>query len=164
MATIGNGRSSIVRRCTSLLTATTNGSGFYGGVITTSSVTSTQEWSNLAARWSEARVLQIKVHYIDSVSNFNAIVFSTDRSGALTAPTTNLQVWGGDAAKVFNADVQTPQTPKYSARAIDLEDQDFAAVGAMTNNYSIRVGLSGTASTAIAYLFVEYMVEFRGAT
>jgi hypothetical protein len=167
LSTINGRPSTLIRRCSNIVGVNTNASGFYGATFLSSAVTTSTEWSSLSARWSEARVLQIKVHYADTVypPNVNAIVFSTDRAGVSGAPTSTVNCWSGDNAKVFNTDVQSVGLPKYSARAIDLEDQDFSAVGAMTATFAIRAASQGpTAVVAtIGFMFVEYLVEFRGA-
>ncbi len=160
----GSGQQSVVRRCSRILNITSNGSGFAQAVVGTSSVNSATEWSSLTARYAEFRVLRIKVHYVDLVTTPSAVVFAGDRAGNLATPTTVAEVWARDAAKAFNSDTTTPNMPKYQMSAIDIEDQDFQPVNAPSNNYAIHMALEGFAASAtIGRLYVEYMVEFRGA-
>jgi len=129
----------------------------------TSGVTASPYWANLAAAYTEARVLEIRLHVAGSTPSAGGSgvnVFGTDRSGAQTTGTVTSQagVWELQAAKAFNAFSTGTQISCYTARALDLEDQLFSPVGAMPNNFSI-FGITAGGVTCL----LEFLVEFKGA-
>lgn len=168
LAKFGNNESTVLRRCTRVITVNSTASNIFNGTISDGTVTLSTEWSGLSPRWAEYRVLRIKTHFADyalpTSTNANYVVFATDRSGIVAAPTSAVDCWARDAAKIYNADNQVPNFPKYAVKASDLEDQEFISTGLSTSRYAIHYfGASNSPSVAVASMFVEYLVEFRGA-
>lgn len=126
-------------------------------------LSSTTEWSSYSARFTEYRVLAIKVTvvpYTVSASSEASMVLSTDRSGAVGAPA-NLNVcWAGTAPRVFFTGQVKPGS--YEAKAIDLEDQDYSPVGTIISTFSVQAFATGPVSTQLFGAYVEYLVEFKG--
>jgi hypothetical protein len=70
-------------------------------------------------------------------------------------------MWGLAKPKLFNITQTTPNPIHYQARAIDLEDMNFTAVGVNATTFQCIVyGQSGV-SLNCGTLFVEWAVEFR---
>lgn len=166
-------------RLTQLLSIAPAAGGSWNGtgVISTAGASSTTEWGSFAARYSEARVVAIKAHfvptypvgYVAASSGSTAYVsgrlaIGTDRSGAYTAPT-SIQ----SALSLQNSRLVATHEPfVYEVRATDLEDQLFTSTtAAVPAYYRMLFGtdntIAGSANT-VYNIFVEYMVQFRGAT
>jgi hypothetical protein len=168
---IGKEGASEIRRCSAILPLSTDGTGFAklaigAGTVRTNPAT---EWASYAARFQEYRVLAMKVSLVvgalgaNPVNELDFVIFSTDRSGALTVPASGGANWANDNPKVFNGVSTDRRLLEYEARAIDLEDQDFSPVGTTITNFAIFLTASGSVSiTGVATLFCEWMVEFRG--
>jgi hypothetical protein len=125
------------------------------------------EWSSFTARYVEYRMLALRLHVTDQLgaSQSATVIFSTDRSGVLTTPTTPAQQWAMANPKVMNLDYSVTKMPSYEAKAIDLEDQLFTPVGQTSlNTFAIILGINiPTATTAIWTYYVEAMLEFKGS-
>ncbi len=131
----------------------------------TDSVTSAAEWSSYASRFTECRVLGIKISFagtpVTAGTGAPLMFVGTDRSGSVAAGLSPAATAQLDAVKVFNTS-NTSMTPmSYQAKALDLEDQLFTPVGSAstTKNYSIHA----TNQAAVAFnCLVEFLVEFKG--
>jgi len=122
------------------------------------------EWSSYAARYQEYRVLQIKVHPSNALGTVQTdMIFATDRSGAMTAPSTVGAMWATQSPKLVNLEYTTTSFPSYSARGTDLEDQDYVPISTNQVSFQIFAALTApSASTTTVALFVEFLVEFKG--
>ncbi len=164
------------RRCTLLTTAACGAGGAISvTAIGTSSVTGAAEWSSYSARWTEARVLAVRLRFVPrypmgyfaaatgATAAANSQLFiGTDRSGAATITTANA-ILALEKSQIQPGN----KVVMYEAQAIDLEDQLFSSIGTMANNFRVAYGVicSGApaGATTIFDLFVEWMVQFRGA-
>jgi hypothetical protein len=147
---------------------TTNASGVLFGRVLSSAATSTTEWASYAARWTEARVLELRLSFLpfgaSVAANPNdaaAAVVAADRSGALAVPTTFGQVWALADPTLFTDQMVKPT--RYSVRAIDLEDQDFQPVTSLAATFAAQYAASSaSASSTILFLSTDFLVEFKG--
>jgi hypothetical protein len=90
----------------------------------------------------------------------------TDRSGVLTAPTTLNQVQQLQNVVYHSGNVATPKLLTYEARALDIEDQDYIAIGVTTTSrYAIWLGNSGPIGGTgnVGQYSIEFAVEFKGS-
>lgn len=174
-------RSSANSRETRRLTSWTNtvmttgaGGAFAAGpIVANNGASSATEWSSFAARFTEARVLAVRVTlfprypqgYFAAATGATAaaqgqVVLVSDRSGQAPALTSMGQA-------VAFAGVIRPTSEKVSleVRATDLEDQLFTATtGAITLNFRILTGCQNIAAgVAVAHydMLSEWMVEFQ---
>jgi hypothetical protein len=147
---------------------TTSATGTYFARVQSSAVANAVEWSNLAAVYVQYRTIEIRVTIVvlgsttSVAAQQSLLVFGTDRSGILAAPSSYATVWGLQAPKVHTLQCVKPCV--YTARAIDLEDQDFTPVGAPVSMFAVHMAINnaGTLSTGIAYALYDYVVEFKG--
>jgi hypothetical protein len=171
LAQIRNGPGgSEYRRITYIYAVTTSAGGVYAVAFTPANVSGFTEWSSYAARYSQARVLALRIIYRRNYAvNVSAtgptaggnLVVGTDRSGSVIGtPTSEIQVFALQNAKVF--DVFTSWS--YEARAIDIEDQLYSPTsGSPTATFAICVYGNGfNNTTTYGEIFVEAMVEFKG--
>jgi len=148
---------SAMRRLTSsanTLAATT------GVSLGTSTVTTSAEWSNMSARYVEARVLAIRMTMIPNSSAGFPLIVATDRSGALSAPASSAVAFQMAGAKLFYIGATVGKCQVYTAKAQDLEDFEFDNVGSMTNRFAVT--MYNASATGVGY-YLEYIVEFRGS-
>jgi hypothetical protein len=126
-----------------------------------------QEWSNLAALYTEYRILKTRVKQLDIAqnaanTNYGAIVACTDRSGVATTPSTPAAAYALEDPEVFNMDSTIPFPWVYTTRALDLEEQNFTAVGVNATTYQVFVVSSGGVPSGNVYsLYIDWIVEFR---
>jgi hypothetical protein len=154
-----------VRRLTSVTTLTAGAGGTTFTPVGQTQMKSAGEWSSYSARYSEFRMLAIRlsvVPLLSVASNLDQVIFGTDRSGSAAAPTTVAGIFQLTASKVFNGQSTSMIPIRYEGRAIDLEDQLYTAVGTAATSFILYVGVLGTASTAVASLYAEFMCEFKG--
>ncbi len=153
--------STMVRRV-SYITSFTAVAGVYTGAVSASTIrANATEWSNLAARYTEYRLLKVKAHFdiSNSTTPGGYIVAGTDRSGSGSAANA-AAVWALENPKVFNVDATTAQLATYQAHAIDLEDSNFTSTG--SNAVTFQVFIAGAANgTASNTVLVEAWIEFR---
>jgi hypothetical protein len=156
-----------LRRITYSQILTTAGTGLVSFTVGSTLLrASGVEWAFYAARFTEYRILGVRIHATDTpvagvVNSQGPLLIATDNSGSATPPTTVALIWGMAKPKVFNIDQTTPKGIEYSARAIDLEDMNFTPVGTAASTFQVFVFGSSGATTNIAYLFIEWAVEFR---
>jgi hypothetical protein len=169
----GNQKSAVeYRRLTYTGTLTTTAAGFYSVIFNSTFLRGfAPEWASYAARFTEYRLLRTRVHVscpnqILTAASYsgNQFVMATDRSGALANPTTIAQTYSLAGSKAF----QIPNTQnvplKYEDSAIDLEDQSYSPVTTNSNDFAIVLCYASTSiSTVFASVYVEFMVEFKGA-
>jgi hypothetical protein len=149
-----------------VLTTSATGTYFYRAL--SSAVANAAEWANLAAVYVQYRTLEIRLTIVPlgSTTSVNpaqtVLIFGTDRAGTLAVPTSYATVWGLQAPKVHTLQCVKPCV--YSARAIDLEDQDFTPVASPVSLFAVQFAMNnpGTLSTGLAYLLIDYVVEFKG--
>ncbi len=156
----------VVRRLSMAGSLSTGAGGGVGTRFLSSSVNTATEWSSLAAVYTQARVVEMRVHYVPTVPLTTGVsqsgVFGTDRSGSLAIPATLSACWALNNPKVFVGAMVKPAV--YTARAIDLEDQDFDPVTAMTARYAIQLFVqNGPTSALVGNYLIEFAVEFKGA-
>lgn len=143
--------------------------------VLSSQVSNAQEWANLSAVYVQARVIEVRVTlfpyrnpaagtgFVGNGTDY-MVVAGTDRSGALAAPTTVGGVFGLSQPKCFTSNGVIPHV--ITARAIDLEDQEFFAIGTPVAKYAIQVAAQMVGVTAAASHFWqlnEFICEFKGA-
>jgi hypothetical protein len=156
-----------IRRLTYSGQLTANGAGFVGANFNAAYVRANAvEWANYAARFTEYRLLGTRVHItqpfvVATGLEGGSVIMSTDESGAATTPTSLQLAWQQGNAKVFNLDQTTPKPITYSARAVDLEDQDFTPVGISATTFQIFLAVNGGVSSIVCQFFIEFSVEFR---
>lgn len=152
-----NTTASLVRRFTTLGTLATA----TGLTLGSAGITTALEWTNISARYTEARVLGIRVFWSPIAAAASGILLpiATDRSGALANPVSVNAAWGLAGARLICCTATAKTLPVYEAWATDLEDFNFQPVGSITSQYAVQT-YNGTGS-ALAY-YVEYIVEFRG--
>jgi hypothetical protein len=159
-----------LRRCSETLGVISTGATQQAfGRVLNSQVANSQEWNSLSARYVEFRVLEIKVTIVPLASSAGAtsgqsmLIMAGDRSGSLAVPSAQATVWGLQAPKVYTFNTTMPC--KYTMRAIDLEEQNFVSVGAPVASYGIQYSIYAPAytSSTVAYLLIEWVVEFKGA-
>jgi hypothetical protein len=63
--------------------------------------------------------------------------------------------------KLFNLNTTSARPIEYAARAIDLEDMNFTAVGVNAATFQVILAANSGATTNYGQLFVEWAVEFR---
>ncbi len=147
------------------LTWITTAAGSTSTRVGTDSVTSAAEWSSYSARFTECRVLRVKLNIVPytlaAAAGNSLLLVGTDRGGALAAALTPAQVAQLDAVKVFNPNNTSIEPMVYQAGAVDLEDQLFVPVGSAstTKNYAVHVANQATQGQNI---LVEFLVEFKG--
>jgi hypothetical protein len=146
-----------------VLSTSATGTYFYRAL--SSAVANAAEWSNLAAVYVQYRTIEIRVTVVPLRSTASVdfvLVFGTDRAGSLAVPTSYATIWGLTAPKVHTSNMVKPAV--YSARAIDLEDQDFIPVAAPVSAFGVQFGINAPLliSTNVAFLFLDYVVEFKG--
>lgn len=134
--------------------------------VASSDFTGAQEYGNVAALYSEARVLAIKLTLVAVVNTGflpSYAIFGTDRSGALLAAsfTSVASIWGLQNAQLHTLPTSDKSPITYEARATDLEDQLFDAIGSATNRFAIF--LQHVMANTTVSVFREYLVEFRGS-
>ncbi len=131
-----------------------------GVVLTTGTVTSCGEWASESSRWCEARVLAIRAHLIPNTTAGFPMIVATERSGALTAPGSAAVAYQMASAKLIYIGATVGKVQCVEARALDLEDQNFDAVGALANRFAIQ--MFNPSGVTQGY-YVEFIVEFRGS-
>ncbi len=138
-----------------------------------SGVTSAQEWTSYLARWTEARVLSVRITLAvpldgsaPTASGIPGRCFiGTDRSAALASGLSAAAT--AALAAVRNFPASDGRLIQYEARATDFEDQNFDAVGSMTARFAIHVLYTAVSGTGAAVwssipVMLEYGVQFRG--
>jgi hypothetical protein len=177
---IGNSMSAsqrIVRRLSQAVgVQTTSATGTLFVRIQSSACANAIEWSNLAAIYVQYRVIEIIVTLIPlqpfalsagvntAALGQGVVIAGTDRSGVLAVLSSYATVWGLTNPKAFTT--QTIKPIRYRAKAIDLEDQNFTAVGAPQSLFSVQYALNfNPVSTTLPALYQlnEFVVEFKGA-
>jgi len=158
-----------IRRCTSVpgVLSTTASAVLFGRVLSNAATSST-EWANYAVRYVEARVLAVRLNFLPFGTSSAAApmdvvagVIATDRSGALSTPTSWGQVWALADPRPFTDQMVKPFT--YQAQAIDLEDQDYQPVGALGATFSVLYAVSAqVGNSACLFLATDFLVEFKG--
>jgi len=163
----------VVRRLTFTGSATTNAAGIF--VVNASTVgmrANSYEWSAISALYQEYRLLAAKISVtagfpqalIVPSTDLASVVCGTDRSGALTPPTTAPGIFQLDDVKLYNGDYTEKAPIVYSAKAIDLQNQLFTPIGTNATSFILYVGIIGDFSTAnIAQYWIEWVAEFKGA-
>jgi len=153
-----------VRRLSIPFAISTSGGGIYTGAFGPTFIrTNCTEWASYAARYQEYRVLAIKVAIAES-DNSNAgayIIWSTDRSGGASVPSTAAAAFASAGAKVMDPNSTQKTFSSYQARATDIEDQNFSSVGINATSFQIFLYLNNGATKTYT-AFVEAAVEFRG--
>ncbi len=171
------GHTSVVRLTLAGFLATTDANGrFTQAFAATTRAQLCTQWASYAARFTQFRVLGIKLTYepdinvsfydgtggVTAVRTVGGMIVCTDRSGALTSPSgagSETTAWAETSAKVFNVGKRWT----YQAHAIDFEDQQYQAVTGTGNFYSVFVvGELLTASVTYGAVYEEYAVEFKG--
>ncbi len=139
----------------------------------TSGVTSATEWSSYSGRWTQARVLAMRIlawvpllSMTPTASGVPAqLLAGTDRSAAVAAGASVTAVAAMQQFKALHA--SHGKVVQYEVKALDIEDQDYTPVGSMTAKYAMHIifsGASGTGApvyTGIPYI-LEYAVQFKG--
>jgi len=157
-----------VRRLTYFISAAVGAGGVLPAINAAYMRANSPEWASYAARWTQYRMLKICVRFVlysapvGSTPNtaFGLGVAATDRSGTLALPVTNAAVWAMAGAKAFL--LQPTNTPSvYSAKAIDLEDQNYTSVS--VSSTAFQVFLATSAAAANSALAIEFIVEFKGS-
>lgn len=172
---IGNAMSAgarILRRLSSAIgVVTTSATGTYFARVQSSAAANAAEWANLAAVYVQYRTIEIRVTVVpQQTSTVTApysqavLVFGTDRGGIAGVPSSYATIWGLQAPKVHTFQMVKPAV--YSARAIDLEDQDFTPCSAPVSLFAVQFGINmpTAISTGIAFVLYDYVVEFKGNT
>ncbi len=144
--------------------------------LSASQASSCPDWASFAARFTEYRVLALRIHYFPAFPDANpttaafaapttavthgVLAVGTDRSAALAAPASFGAVSQLAAVKYH----WTARPWVYEARAIDFEDQQFTPVTTTTNYFSVQVASRGTLNSGTTYgdICVEAMVQFKG--
>lgn len=158
-----------LRRITFNALLTTNGAGFNSLLIGSTYLRANGvEWASYAARFTEYRILGVRVHLTSAPGQLGSgiepegpLLLSVDNSGTLAAPTTIAAVWGMAKPKLFNLNTTSARPIEYAARAIDLEDMNFTAVGVNAATFQVILAANSGATTNYGQLFVEWAVEFR---
>jgi len=168
-------QTSEIRRLTLAFTTMSSGGSLTGSAtVLTSGVTSATEWANYSARWTQARVLSLRIRIVPvplvgtvasgvpTTTQPSYIVIGTDRSGALSSGTiAATQALAAVKYAMFN--IASPKLITYEAQASDFEDQNFDPVGSMVSRFGIQMSWIGpSASVAVGAYAVEYGVQFRG--
>jgi len=127
---------------------------------------SSAEWASYAARFTEYRILGLKIHVMTSpggtlATNQGFCIIAQDQSGTLATPTTTAAMWGLADSRVWNLDDTLPRGIVYTAKAVDLEDLNYTAVTTSSTTFQVFVHITGLASTQIASAFLEWCVEFK---
>jgi hypothetical protein len=160
----------ILRRLSqSVGVVTTSATGTLFQRVNSSAVANAVEWSNLSAVYTQYRTIEMRLTLVPQQSTTatapygqGTLIFGTDRSGALATLSSYASVWGLQAPKVHTLQMVKPAV--YSARAIDLEDQDFTPVGAPVSLFAVQYAINApnVISTGVAFLLLDYVVEFKG--
>jgi hypothetical protein len=128
------------------------------------------EWASYAARFTEYRLLKIRVHLTQSVytgpgnaNNTNFVIY-TDRSGILAGATTSNAAYAYSGARAFNVPFTGHSPITYSDSAIDLEDQLYTAVGTSSVDFAVVIFYlnASQVSQTVMQFYIEFMVEFKG--
>ncbi len=163
---------SVVRRLSYVSTASISAST--GLLINPASVRSTaNEWGSISAIYTQYRVLAIRVRTMvnatsvigqTSVGSPAYVMYGTDRSGSIAATASPNSIWALDQPFVHALPTLDSVLPSYEARAIDLEDQNYVAVGSNQTSFGILLVIVTSNSVAFNYWnFVDALVEFKGA-
>jgi hypothetical protein len=162
----------ILRRLSQAIgVATTSATGTYFARVLSSAVANAAEWSNLSAVYVQYRTIEIRVTVVPMMSTTSSapseqgvLVFGTDRGGAAGVPSSYATIWGLQAPKVHTLQMVKPAV--YTARAIDLEDQDFVICSAPASVFAVQFGINApnVLSTGVAFVLYDYVVEFKGNT
>jgi hypothetical protein len=148
---------------------TTSATGTLFQRVNSSAVANCAEWSNLAAVYVQYRTIELRLTLVPLQSSTavepysqGVLIFGTDRSGTLATLSSYASVWGLTAPKVHTFQMVKPAV--YTARAIDLEDQDYTPVAAPVSQFSVQFGINApnVLSTGVAFLLLDYVVEFKG--
>jgi hypothetical protein len=154
-----------LRRITYSAQVSTNGAGFHSLLVGSAYMRANGvEWASYAARFTEYRILGVRLYLTTAPGETGLdgpVLLAVDNSGVLGAPTTIAQVWGMAKSKLFNINTTSPRPIEYAARAIDLEDMNFTAVGVNATTFQAILAAQSSFSLAYGYLFVEWAVEFR---
>ena len=128
------------------------------------------EWTGMAARYTEYRIIRTKLTYIPSVTeptgtvvSVGSVIFACDKSGSITTPTTSAQVWALDDAKVSPISAYSSNPFKAEFVADDLEEQNYTPVGTNAVSFTPYVGVEGSATSNYGRVWAESLIEFRGA-
>jgi len=157
----------VVRRLTQAVGVINVGAtGLVSERILSSQCANCAEWPSMAAVYVQYRVIEIRITLCPFTTAGQAdgiLVMGTDRSGALAAITTVTAAWGLTMPKVFSLRTLT-KPAQYTAKAIDLEDQDYTPVGAPVPLFSIQYSLAASGLVSVPALFRlnEFVVEFKG--
>jgi hypothetical protein len=162
----------IIRRLSQALgVATTSATGTYFARVQSSAVANAAEWSNLAAVYVQYRTIEVRVTVVPLMSSLSTapsgqgiLVFGTDRGGVAGVASSYATLWGLQAPKVHTLQMVKPAV--YTARAIDLEDQNFVLCSAPSPAFAIQIGINApnVLSTGVAFVLYDYVVEFKGNT
>jgi len=157
-----------VRRLTYFIRQAPNGNGLLPAINAAYMRANCPEWASYAARWTQYRMLQIRLCFTlwQMVAGVTPTfvndlgVVATDRSGILALPTTIGAVFGMAGAKAFLM-LPTSVPCRYVARAIDLEDQNYTPVSVSSTAFQVFVATSTVSPSTV--LAIEFMVEFKGS-
>lgn len=153
------------RRFSGTSTMTGGGTGFASSNISSTILrASTTEWAQYALRWTEYRIIRIKVHFVPYTGNVYQLVMFVDRSGVASISTMSA-AWASNGAKIYNGTNNTMKCAVMSGLAQDLEEQNFAPVGTNSTTFSVQVACQGftAAVLPLGALYYEFMVEFKGS-
>jgi hypothetical protein len=155
-----------VRRLTLVVTnLTTSAAGFLGIAYGSGTLSSTLEWSSYSARFTEYRLLGIRVNLTDGqITTQTAggnVVLAADDTGNTTLPTSAAQLWAFAKARCFNLDNVTAKPIRFEVSAKDIQDMDFSPTATPAASIALKGALQGPVSTIMATAYVEFSVEFR---
>jgi hypothetical protein len=154
------------RRISYSITLTTNASNISVTRVGSSLMQTGVEWASYSARFTEYRILRTKIHVMDLMTgmvpaNLGVCIIAQDQSGTLATPSTTTALWALASPAIYNLSDTLPSGIVYNAKAADLEDYNYSAVGLAQSTYAVFVAVTGIISTSVATLFVEWMVEFK---
>ncbi len=129
-----------------------------GVSVSTSTVTLSAEWAQLSARFSEFRVLGMRVYVRNNGSN-GTLIYSVDRSGVLGAPGSATAAWQQAGAKLVQTNNSMSSPARLEALATDLEDYNFQPIASPSNVFAIS--MYNDSAAAVIY-YVEFAAELRG--
>jgi len=152
------------RRITVAGTLTTLAGGFVGFLINTALMRTGNEWASYAARYAQYRLLGVRVHITDTPAASQpsgSVVLATDESGSLPAPVSALVNWQAGKPRVYNLDQTSTRPITYEARAVNLDQLNYTAVGVSATTLQILIAINGPATAAVAQYYAEWCVEFK---
>jgi len=143
------------------------------GNIDTGNPSNASGWTNLATVYDEFRVVAAEIQYhpvdrydaplsVTTTVNYPPILAAIDRdSSATPATTTAIQEY--ESCRMFGA--QDPFMLSWKADGIDEMDFNTTATPSSSKPRGfiwICANNAGVASTTFGYLFITFVVEFRG--